>query len=167
MSNLTPTPGWDDVFQLETDTLGLGGPGGPMNLQAQALLNRTEQLRAEKAGMDTLNTFTKAQRGAFVALTSVAGAVSVDLDLSNNFNHTLTENTTLAAPTHATAGQSGFIEFTQHASAPKTLAFNAFWKFPGGTDPALTATAGALDVLSYTVNSAGTSATCVMLGDVK
>lgn len=41
MANLTPTPGWDEVFQLETDTPVLGGPGGPDNLQAQALLNRT------------------------------------------------------------------------------------------------------------------------------
>lgn len=41
MANLTPTPGWDNVFQLETDTPVLGGAGGPDNLQAQALLNRT------------------------------------------------------------------------------------------------------------------------------
>lgn len=40
MANLTPTPGWDEVFQLETDTPVLGGAGGPDNLQAQALLNR-------------------------------------------------------------------------------------------------------------------------------
>lgn len=40
MANLTPTPGWDNVLQLETDTPVLGGPGGPDNAQAQALLNR-------------------------------------------------------------------------------------------------------------------------------
>lgn len=45
MSNLTPTPGWDDVPQFETNTPVLGGPGGPMNSQAQALLNRTESLK--------------------------------------------------------------------------------------------------------------------------
>lgn len=44
MTNLTPVPGWDDVFQIETSTPVLGGPGGPDNAQAQALLNRTEYL---------------------------------------------------------------------------------------------------------------------------
>jgi hypothetical protein len=44
MTNLNPTPGWDDVPQLEITTPAIGGPGGPMNLQAQALLNRTEAI---------------------------------------------------------------------------------------------------------------------------
>lgn len=120
-----------------------------------------------KGNLDTPNTWTKANRGAFVTLTSTSNSVAVDLSLSNNFVHTLTEDTTLAAPTNAVAGQAGIIEFNQHASAPKTLAFNAFWKFAGGTVPTLTATNSAMDILSYTVNAAGTSATCVMLGDVK
>lgn len=46
MTNLTPNAGWDDVPQLETTTKAMGGPSGPMNLQAQALLNRTERLLA-------------------------------------------------------------------------------------------------------------------------
>lgn len=45
MANLIPTPGWDDVPQLETNTPVLGGPGGVANAQAQALLNRLEALR--------------------------------------------------------------------------------------------------------------------------
>lgn len=40
MANLTPVASWDNVPQLETTTLALGGPGGPMNSQAQAILNR-------------------------------------------------------------------------------------------------------------------------------
>ena len=49
MTNLTPTAGWDSIPQLETTTLAQGGPGGIMNAQAQALLNRTEQLNNTKA----------------------------------------------------------------------------------------------------------------------
>jgi hypothetical protein len=192
MANLTPTPVMSDVVQHETTTLVLGGPAGPMNQQAQALLNRTEYLDAEKEpniakstgyltwdGTDWVwknetyaqpsqnNTYTAAQRGAFVALTSTSASIAVNLNLSNNFNHTLTEDTTLAAPTNAVAGQSGVIHFTQHASSAKTLAYNAFWKFAGGTVPTLTATNGAIDVLSYVVNPAGTSAVCVLAKDVK
>lgn len=47
MTNLTPNIGWDDVPQLETTTKAQGGVGGPMNLQAQALLNRTEAINAD------------------------------------------------------------------------------------------------------------------------
>ncbi len=44
MANLTPTPVWDAVPQLEEVTVARAGPDGPMNTQAQALLNRTEYL---------------------------------------------------------------------------------------------------------------------------
>lgn len=44
MTNLTPAATFDDVQQLETTTVALGGPGAPMNVQAQALLNRTQYL---------------------------------------------------------------------------------------------------------------------------
>ena len=100
--------------------------------------------------------------GAYVALTSSAASIAVNLALSNNFTHTLTENTTLAAPTNATAGQSGAIEFTQHASAAKTLAYNAFWKWAGGTAGTISATVGAKSVLCYLVDSTGAFATCTM-----
>jgi hypothetical protein len=49
MANLTPVPGNDNVPQLETSTLALGGPGAPMNSQAQALLNRDAQRQADIA----------------------------------------------------------------------------------------------------------------------
>jgi hypothetical protein len=45
MNNLIGTPGWDDVYQLEVTDPAQGGPGGVMNRQAQALLNRTESLK--------------------------------------------------------------------------------------------------------------------------
>lgn len=47
MSSLIAVPGWDSVPELETDTSALAGPGGPMNTQAQALLDRTEQLNPD------------------------------------------------------------------------------------------------------------------------
>ena len=47
MTNLVAAPGWDPVPQLETYTPALGGPGGPMNSQAQALLNRQERMLAD------------------------------------------------------------------------------------------------------------------------
>ena len=101
------------------------------------------------------NTWDVTQRGAVTALTSSSGSIAINLAATNNYSHTLTENTTLAAPTNPVAGQSGCIVFTQHASSPKTLAFNSFWKFAGGTVPTLTATNSAVDVLTYYVCSSG------------
>lgn len=45
MANLTPTPGFDDVYQIEPTDRVLGGEGGVANTQAQALLNRSELAR--------------------------------------------------------------------------------------------------------------------------
>jgi len=112
------------------------------------------------------NTFTKAQRFAYTSLTSSAGSIAVDLSLANNFNHTLTENTTLAAPSNVVAGQKGVIEFTQHASAAKTLAYNSFWKWAGAAPVSISATVGSKNVMAYVVDSSGTFATCGMVVEV-
>jgi hypothetical protein len=80
------------------------------------------------------------------------GTTAVDLNAGINFTvTTATGNSTLGAPTNAKTGQSGFIYITQDGSTPRTLAYNAAWVFAGGTDPALTASAGAKDVLFYQV----------------
>lgn len=114
----------------------------------------------------TFTTITgKKGVGTPVALTSTSASIAVNMN-DSNFTHTFTENTTLANPTNLTAGQSGVIVFTQHASSPKTLAFGSYWDFPGGTVPTVTATNSAVDVLAYYVNSS-TSITAKLLGDVK
>lgn len=53
MSNLVPVPSWDEVVRLETTTQALAGPDGPMNVQAQALLNRTAQLQQFDTALTT------------------------------------------------------------------------------------------------------------------
>jgi hypothetical protein len=108
--------------------------------------------------------------GLPVALTSSAASIAVDLALANNFTHTTSENTTLAAPSNPVAGQSGVIVITQGSSpgsptVPWTLAYNSFWKFAGGSVPALTAREGAKDVLSYYIDSTG-SAICQLTKDI-
>jgi len=112
------------------------------------------------------NTFTGSQIGTVTALSSSAASIAIDLATTNNWSHTLTENTTLAAPSNPVAGQSGVINFTNHASSPKTLAYNTFWEFAAGEVPVLTATNSAVDTFVYYVQSA-TKATCNLVGDVK
>ena len=77
MTNLTPVSSFDNVPELETNTLALGGPGGPMNLPAQALLNRTQWLKDNAVagssspyavGTGTANACTAAYTPAITAL---------------------------------------------------------------------------------------------------
>lgn len=102
---------------------------------------------------DANNNFSKAQRSAEVALPATTGTATLDLSLGNNFSGTLTGNLTLANPTNIGLGQSGVIRIINGAT-PYSLAFGSVWKFSGGVVPTLTATAGAVDLLPYYVESA-------------
>jgi hypothetical protein len=117
------------------------------------------------AVLSSTQTFTGGQIGAVTPLTSSGASIAINLATNNNFSHTTTENTTLAAPSSPVAGQSGVITITQGAT-PRTMAFNTFYKFAGGTVPTLTATASAVDVFVYNVESS-TRATCQLIKDVK
>jgi hypothetical protein len=97
----------------------------------------------------TNNVWSAAGR---VALSwTASGTTAVDLSAGLNFTvTTATGDSTLGAPTNAKTGQSGFIEIVQGAT-PRNLAFASAWVFAGGTDPTLTASASAKDVLFYQV----------------
>tara|TARA_R110000868_G_scaffold89762_2_gene249685 strand:- start:1646 stop:2272 length:627 start_codon:yes stop_codon:yes gene_type:complete len=138
-----------------TGTLPLGNGG----------TGATTLAGANIAVTNAVNAFTGAQRGTVTALTSSSASIAINLATNNNFSHTTSENSTLAAPSNATAGQSGIITITQGATA-RTLAYNTFYKFAGGTVPTLTATVGAIDVFAYYVESAS-RATCQLIKDVK
>lgn len=102
--------------------------------------------------LGVVNTWSVAQIGGVTSLTSSAGSVAVNLALSNNFSHTLTENTTLANPSNAVAGQSGCIAITQHASAAKTLSYASNWIYaPGSSNPTISTTTGSVNLISYYV----------------
>jgi hypothetical protein len=92
--------------------------------------------------------------------------VAVDLSLGNNFTLTLAEDSTLSAPSNATAGQSGVIVVTQDSTGGFTLAYNSVYKFAGGTVPTVTSDASAVSVLAYYVESS-TRITMTALLDTK
>lgn len=117
------------------------------------------------AGVGTVQSFTKAQRGTVVALTDGA-TITPDFSLANNFSVTLGGNRTLANPTNLTAGQHGVIVITQDGTGSRTLAYGSNFKFPNGTAPTLTTTASAVDVLAYYCESS-TRITARLIGDVK
>lgn len=80
-------------------------------------------------------------------LTSATNAIAVDASLGNIWNHILTENTTIAAPSNLKAGAIYKLIVTQHASAAKTFALNAVFKIKGSwvKNPAV----DSVDVLTF------------------
>ncbi|GEM_PF-2858241 len=123
---------------------------------AQMIANALAGYAPDLAGYAQLaaaQSFTKAQRGAVVALVDGA-TITPDFSLGNNFSLTIAGNRTLANPTNLVAGQSGIIVITQDATGSRTAAFGSYWKFASGSAPSLTTTANAVDVLAYYVESA-------------
>ena len=64
MANLTEASTWDTVYQLESTDQALGGAGGTMNRQAQALLNRTKFLADTKLNTADFKTQINASGAA-------------------------------------------------------------------------------------------------------
>ena len=95
-----------------------------------------------------------------------AASIAVDFLTGNNFMVTLTDNRTLAAPSNATAGQTGYIYIAQDGTGNRTLGYNTVYKFVSGSAPVLTTTANAMDMLVYSARSA-TTIDAVMLHDFK
>ena len=144
-----------------------GSSSGTTTLVAAAAASGTAILPAAGGTLAVLatNTFTGAQIGSVTALTSSGASVAINLATNCNFSYTTAENSTLAAPSNPVAGQSGVITITQGAT-PRLLAYNSFYKFAGGTVPTLTATAGAVELFAYYVQSSS-SCTCQLIKDVK
>lgn len=90
---------------------------------------------------------------AEVTLTDAA-TIAVDMSTFINAKVTLGGNRTLGQPSSTKVGQSGFIRIIQDGTGSRTLAYHADWKFAFGSDPVLTTTASATDILFYTVIAA-------------
>lgn len=114
-------------------------------------------LRVAQAIVGAVRTYTKAQRGAVVSLTDAA-TVALDLSAANNFSLLLTSGVgatrQLGNPTNAVAGQSGVLVVTQDATGSRAISYGSNYKFAGGSAPALSTAANAVDYLSYYVESA-------------
>lgn len=128
-------------------------------------INGVSQLAAGDTVLPTLgaNTFTAAQRGAFVTLTDAA-TIAIDLSLGNQFQVVLGGNRTLGVPTNMVAGQQGQINPYQDATGSRTLAYAwVYGAVGGGTITALSAVGCTKDMLAYTVDyaSSGTFTTTI------
>lgn len=109
----------------------------------------------DNLGLATAHVYTAQQNFGAVAITSSGASVAWNLNTAQYAKHTITEATTVSAPTNMVDGGTYTLRVTQHASSPNTMAWNAVFKWPGGVVPVLTATNSAVDVFNFT--SDGTS----------
>jgi len=82
------------------------------------------------------------------AITSASNAAAWDLDAAQCAVHTMTENTTISAPTNMNAGGTYILRIVQ-AAGVYTLAFNAVFDWGSESAPAAPAANGDVVVLSF------------------
>lgn len=111
----------------------------------------------------TVQNWTAQQYFGVATLTDAA-TIDWDLDAEQSAKVTLAGNRTLAAPTNMKAGATYILRILQDATGSRTLAYNAVFKFAGGTAPVLTTTASAIDILACV--SDGTNMECTMTWDL-
>lgn len=98
-------------------------------------------------------------RRVATTITSSTGVLTIDYSLGDYFKYVMTENITSVVFTNLVAagiGMSIWLENTQHASAAKTFAFPASFKWEGGTPGVISTGLSARDILALTSIDAGT-----------
>jgi hypothetical protein len=100
------------------------------------------------AGTDATRAVTPASLYSYQTLTDGA-TVSWDLSQGSMATITLGGNRTLANPTNLVNGASYILIIKQDATGSRTLSFGSSYKFPSGTDPTLSTTANAIDIIAF------------------
>lgn len=105
------------------------------------------------------NTYKKSQVGQIVTLGHIkaegavtSNTVTLNFANGNHFSWTTNAAITVANPTSANVGQTGSIVVTSNGSY--TVSFAENWRFPAGTAPTLSTTAGMTDRIDYFVIAA-------------
>lgn len=126
--------------------IGVAGSTSNINLDIAALGTGTINL-----GSDTVVTGNLTTNGFLASQMTATYAATMTLDLFNesNYSITLTGDVTFANPTTLAPGSTGKIVLIQGSTGGYTSTFDTAWLFAGGIAPTLTATAGAIDILSY------------------
>lgn len=78
-----------------------------------------------------------------------AATIAWDASLGSQAEVTLGSNRTMGAPTNLIAGRYYLVVVKQDATGSRTLAWDAVFKWVGGTAPTLTTTASAVDMFYF------------------
>lgn len=161
MTGIKISAATDAVTLNATDKLPLARSGS-----ATALYVLGSYIATYVSGVITaaINTYTKAQGGAFVTL-SYASTIAIDSSLANNFNITLTGNAAMGVPTNMVAGRSGVYNIRQDITGSRLLTYSWVFEAPGGSAnlPTVSTAKLAFDQLYYLINYYTTSTVTVTI----
>jgi hypothetical protein len=107
------------------------------------------------------NAWTATQYVTPSALTSGTN-ISVNAALSNTFTLTIAHNATLDNPTNLANGMVLTFRIKQDGTGGRTLAYGTKYEFPGDVAPTITPTAGKMDVITGTYDSAADKLYCTI-----
>lgn len=134
-----------------TGTCAISAGGVTYSMLASAALATSGNYQANAAST-VLGPNAVWSAAGTTALTDAA-TIAVDMSTGINFTVTLGGNRTLGAPSNTKVGQSGVFRVTQDGTGTRTLAYNAVYKWSGGTACTLTTTASKNDYIFYFVYS--------------
>lgn len=106
-------------------------------------LNKDKDLIVER------NVQVKGQAWSDVVTLTDAATIAWDCNTGNSAVVTITANRTLGAPTNQKAGATYTLRVIQDGTGSQLLAYNAVFKWPGGTAPVLSTGAGDIDILTF------------------
>ncbi len=98
--------------------------------------------------------------------TTYGATINLNFQTFKNTSITLTGSITTMNVTNVVAGKAGMITFIQDGFGSHSTVFNNIFKFTSGIAPTLTATGGAVDILSYSCRTT-TFCAASMLNDVR
>lgn len=143
-----------DKADADAVTLALAGKA---DLAAIPIVPAIAGVATVRAGTDdgqTLGVKDTLDAHAPVVLTDAA-SIAVDLAQGIVFTVTLEDNRSLANPENQIAGRNGLIIVKQDETGSHTLSFGAHWRFVGSI-PELSTLPGAVDIIAWYVEAAGT-----------
>jgi len=154
-NDLKITSNGDDLILEAEDDVIIRDNGGS-NILAQFINGGANELyhNATKK-FETASGGVSLTGGAAANITALSDGATITIDMATACHHSVTlgGNRTFAAPSNQVIGQSGSLFITQDGTGSRTAAFNAAFKFVGGTAPTLTTTAAAVDRIDYVILS--------------
>ena len=141
-------------------TLGITATAAELNYNDITTLGTSEASKVVTADANGVVTFDNGITEEFTAVTSSGNATTVNSRDGTVFSHTLTENTTFTFSNPAASGKaSGFsLKIVQDASASGyTVTWPTAVDWSGGSAPALTSTASAVDQFVFYTHDGGTT----------
>ncbi len=147
--------GWVTVLTLDT---GVTATATELNYNDVTTLGLSEASKVVTADVNGVVTLDNGFSEEYAAVTSISNTVSLNLQTSNNFSHTLTEDTTVSFTNPAASGKvsAATLRVIQDSTA-RAITWNSAIKWSSATAPTLSTGSGDVDVFVFYTVDGGTT----------